>query len=40
MSKVSKELALSKIEKGKIIMTGGYPFKEASNTNFIHIEEI
>ena len=40
MSKVSKEVASKQIEKGKIVMTGGYPFKEASHTNFIHIEEI
>ena len=40
MSKVSKEVATKNIDKGIIIMTGGYPFKEAKHTNFMHIEEI
>ena len=27
-------------EKDKIIITGGYPFKEVKHTNFMKIEEI
>ena len=39
----SKEVALSllDVEKGdKIIITGGYPFKEVKHTNFMKIEEL
>ena len=39
----SKALAKSKlnlIEKDKIIITGGYPFKEVKHTNFVKVEEI
>jgi len=27
-------------EKDKIIITGGYPFKEVKHTNFMKIEEV
>ena len=38
----SKEIAkkLLKEEKGKIIITGGYPFSEVKHTNFMKIEEL
>ncbi|MCM1370776.1 MAG: pyruvate kinase [Clostridium sp.] len=39
----SREIAISKLnleEKDKIIITGGYPFKEVKHTNFIKVEEI
>lgn len=41
--KISKEKAkniLKLEEKDKIIITGGYPFKEVKHTNFMKIEEI
>ena len=41
--KVSEKITkgLITLEKGdKIIITGGYPFKESKNTNFMKIEEI
>ena len=41
--KISKEKAkniLKLEEKDKIIITGGYPFKEAKHTNFMKIEEV
>ncbi len=38
----SKEIAkkILKEEKGKIIITGGYPFSEVKHTNFMKIEEL
>jgi len=39
----SKELAIKLLnlkENDKIIITGGYPFKEVKHTNFIKIEEL
>ena len=38
----SKQLAkkLLKEEKGKIIITGGYPFSDTKHTNFMKIEEL
>ena len=41
--KLSKKIASEKLnlkEKDKIIVTGGYPFKEVKHTNFMKIEEI
>lgn len=41
--KISKEKAkniLKLEEKNKIIITGGYPFKEVKHTNFMKIEEV
>ena len=41
--KISKEKAkniLKLEEKDKIIITGGYPFKEVKHTNFMKIEEV
>lgn len=41
--KISKKIAKDKFkleEKDKIIITGGYPFKEVKHTNFMKIEEI
>jgi len=43
MIKESKELAIKLLnlkENDKIIITGGYPFKEVKHTNFIKIEEL
>ena len=38
----TKQLAkkLLKEEKGKIIITGGYPFSDTKHTNFMKIEEL
>lgn len=41
--KISKEKAKTSLkleEKDKIIITGGYPFKEVKHTNFMKIEEV
>ena len=41
--KISKEKTkniLKLEEKDKIIITGGYPFKEVKHTNFMKIEEV
>ena len=43
MIKESKELSIKLLnlkENDKIIITGGYPFKEVKHTNFIKIEEL
>ena len=43
MLKLSKEIIVKKIdyqEKDKIIITGGYPFREVNHTNFMKIEEL
>ena len=41
--KISKQIAKEQLhleEKDKIIVTGGYPFKEVKHTNFMKVEEI
>ena len=35
-----KRKKLLKEEKGKIIITGGYPFSDTKHTNFMKIEEL
>ncbi len=40
LSKKIVETNLDIVEKDKIIITGGYPFKEVKHTNFMKIEEL
>lgn len=40
MTKLCHKEAKKHFSKGKVIITGGYPFSEAKHTNFMHIEEI
>ena len=40
ISKETTKQVLKLKENDKIIVTGGYPFKEVKHTNFMKIEEI